>query len=133
MLWAVGTGVAILDCYRQPHTPHAIQYVTHLIPPQLCLVGGDFNARYESFEPTITAANGGVELAGWAASASMNYIGVPGQPTHCAGHVLDLTFSNILFAQSAFDASMHSGSDYETIVTSVPLSTPGTPHLEQHH
>jgi hypothetical protein len=63
----------------------------------------------------------------------MDYISVPGQPTHCAGHVLDLTFSNIPFAQSAVDASMHSGSDHETIVTSVPISTPGTPHLEQYH
>jgi hypothetical protein len=73
-----------------------------------------------------------VELARWAASASMDYIGVPGQPTHCAGHVLDLTFSNIPFAQSAVDASMHSGSDYETIVisVSVSISTAGTPHLE---
>lgn len=63
----------------------------------------------------------------------MDYISVPGQPTHCAGHVLDLTFSNILFAHSAVDASMHSSSDHETIVTSVPLSTPGTPHLEQYY
>jgi hypothetical protein len=57
----------------------------------------------------------------------MDYIGVPEQPTHCAGHVLDLTFSNIPFAQSAVDAS---GSDHETIVISVPISTAGTPHLE---
>ncbi|KAF1922292.1 uncharacterized protein M421DRAFT_10669 [Didymella exigua CBS 183.55] len=28
---------------------------------------------------------------------------------------------------------MHSGSDHETIVTSIPISTPGTRHLEQHH
>ena len=56
-----------------------------------------------------------------------------GQLTHCAGHVLNLTFSNIPFAQSAVDASMHCGSDYETIVTSVPISTPGTLHLEQYH
>jgi ribonuclease HI len=133
MLWIVVNGVAILNCYRQPHTPHVIEYVTHLLPPEVCLIGGDFNVRHESFEPTTTAANGGVELASWAANASMDYIGVPGQPTHCAGHVLDLTFSNIPFAQSAVDASMHSGSDHETIVTSVPIATLGTPHLEQYH
>jgi hypothetical protein len=60
----------------------------------------------------------------------MDYIGVPEQPTHCAGHILDLTFSNIPFAQSAVDASMHSGSYHEAIVISVPISTAGTPHLE---
>jgi hypothetical protein len=58
---------------------------------------------------------------------------VLGQPTHCTRHVIDLTFSNISFAQSAVDASMHSGSDYKTIVTSVPTSTLGTPHLDQYH
>jgi hypothetical protein len=63
----------------------------------------------------------------------MDYISVPGQPTHCAGHVIDLTFSNVPFAQSAVDASMYSGLDYETIVTSVPTSTLGTPHLDQYH
>jgi ribonuclease HI len=133
LLWAVVNGVSILNCYRQPHTPNVLQYVTHLIPPQYCLVGGDFNARHESFEPTVTAANGGLELARWAAAASMDYIGVPGQPTHYAGHVIDLTFSNVPFAQSAVDASMHSGSDHETIVTFVPTSALGTPHLEQYH
>jgi hypothetical protein len=28
---------------------------------------------------------------------------------------------------------MHSSSDHKTIVTSIPISTPGTRHLEQHH
>jgi hypothetical protein len=133
LLWAVVNGVSILNCYRQPLTPNVLQYVTHLTPPQHCVVGGDFNVRYESFEPSVSAASGGIELARWAANASMDYIGVPGQPTHCAGHVLDLTFSNIPFAQSAVDASMHCGSDHETIVTSVSTSTLGTPHLDQHH
>jgi hypothetical protein len=63
----------------------------------------------------------------------MDYIGVPGQPTHCAGYVLNLTFSNILFTQSAVNASMHSSLDYKTIVTSVQISTPGTLRLEQYH
>ncbi|KAF9730165.1 RNA-directed DNA polymerase from transposon x-element [Paraphaeosphaeria minitans] len=133
LLWVVVNGVAILNCYRQPLTPDVLQYVTHLTPPQHCLVGGDFNVRHESFEPAVTAANGGIELARWAAAASMDYIGVPGQPTHCAGHVLDLTFSNIPFAQSAVEASMHSGSDHETIVTSIPTAALGTPHLAQYH
>jgi ribonuclease HI len=133
LLWAVVNGVSILNCYRQPLTPDVLQYVTHLTPPQHCVVGGDFNVRHESFEPSVSAASGGIGLARWAANASMDYIGVPGQPTHCAGHVLDLTFSNIPFAQSAVDASMHCGSDHETIVTSVSTSTLGTPHLDQHH
>ena len=126
-------GVAILNCYRQPLTPDVLQYVTRLAPPQHCLVGGDFNVRHESFEPTVTAAHGGIELASWAAAASMDFISVPGQPTHCAGHVINLTFSNVPFAQSAVDASMHSRLDHETIVTSVPTYVLGALHLDQHH
>jgi hypothetical protein len=63
----------------------------------------------------------------------MYYIGVPGQATHRAGHVIDLTFSNVLFAQSAVDASMHSRLDYETIVTSILALIIGTLHLDQYH
>jgi hypothetical protein len=91
-------GVSILNCYRQPLTPNVLQYVTHLTPPQHCVVGGDFNVRHESFKPSVSAASGGIGLAGWAANASIDYISVPGQLTHCASHVLDLTFSNIPFA-----------------------------------
>jgi hypothetical protein len=58
---------------------------------------------------------------------------VPGQLIYCAGHVLNLTFSNIPFAQSAVDASIHSGLDYKTIVTSVPIPTIGTLDLEQYY
>ena len=133
MLWTNVNRVSILNCYRQPLTPNVLQYVTRLTPPQHCVVGGDFNVRHESFEPTVSAASGGIELARWAAAACMNYIGVPGQPTHRAGHVIDLTFSNIPFAQSAVDDSLHCGSDHETIATSVPTSTLGPPHLDQYH
>jgi hypothetical protein len=60
----------------------------------------------------------------------MYYIGVLGQPTHRASHIIDLTFSNVLFAQSAVDASMHSRLDHKTIVTSIPALVIGTPHLD---
>ena len=59
LLWAVVNGVSILNCYRQPLTLDVLQYVTHLTPPSHCLVGGDFNAKHESFEPGVSAANGG--------------------------------------------------------------------------
>jgi hypothetical protein len=63
----------------------------------------------------------------------MYYIGVPGQATHRAGHVIDLTFSNVSFAKSAVDASMHSRLDHKTIVTSIPALVIGTLHLDQYH
>jgi len=105
-LWVVVNGVSILNCYRQPLTSDVLQYVTRLTPPLNCLIGGDFNAKHETFEPGVTAANSGAELARWAAATAIDYIGILGQPTHSAGHVIDLTFSNIPFAQLAVDDSI---------------------------
>ena len=80
-----------------------IDYVTHLSPPSKCLVGGDFNAWHDMFEPGIQAAHQGAELARWATESGMDFIGTPGAPTQRAGHVLDLTFSN---APMAFGLSL---------------------------
>ena len=59
----------------------------------------------------------------------MDFIGTPRAPTQRFGHVLDLTFSNIPFAQSSIRPDMHSGSDHETQVTTIPRQ--GTVPLEQ--
>jgi len=50
----------------------------------------------------------------------MDFIGTPGGVTQDAGHVLDLIFSNIPFASSEVKEDMHSGSDHETQVTTIP-------------
>lgn len=39
-----------------------------------------------------------------------------------AGNILDLTFLNILFAHTFLWQDIHSGSNHETIIISVPLS-----------
>lgn len=56
----------------------------------------------------------------WSTDNMMDFIGEPGVPTQRCGHVLDLTFSNILWAQTTVRADMHCGSDHETQVTIVP-------------
>ena len=43
-----------------------------------------------------------------------------GEATQRSGHVLDLTFSNVPFAQTEIRQDMHSGSDHETQVTTIP-------------
>jgi hypothetical protein len=72
------------------------------------------------FEPGVQSAHQGAELACWSSDSTMDFIGTPGEPTHRAGHVLDLTFSNIPFAQSTIRPDMQSGSDHETQVTTIP-------------
>ena len=114
---------------REPVPNDIIHYITHLSPPPSCLIGGDFNAPHDMFEPGVRPSRNGPDLARWASNSGMDFIGTPGAPTQRFGHVLDLTFSNIPFAHSLIRPDMHSGSDHETQVTTIPRR--GTVPLEQ--
>ncbi|KAI1510922.1 gag-pre-integrs multi-domain protein [Pyrenophora tritici-repentis] len=92
---------------------------------------GDLNARHELFEPGSTSANRGAEIARWATQNDIPYIGEAGNPTHRAGHVLDVSFSNIPFARTTVREDMYTGSDHFTLVTVLPSR--GRAVLEQHH
>lgn len=127
LLWVTVNGYTILNVYRRPLNQSTLDYITTLTPPPQCLIGGDFNARHETFEPGSTTAHGGGALARWSTDNNIDYIGEPGQPTHQAGHVLDLTFSNIPFATSTVRDDLHSGSDHSTQVTSIPSRGKVTP------
>ncbi|RAL60503.1 hypothetical protein DID88_000278 [Monilinia fructigena] len=127
LLWTDVNGIAILNAYRQPTTPEVLDYVTHLTPSPKCLVGGDFNAWHDMFEPGVRSTHRGADLARWSSESNMDFIGTPGEPTHNAGHVLDLTFSNIPFASTIVRKDMHTGSDHETLVTSLPNRGVQTP------
>jgi exonuclease III len=63
LIWLNVGGYSVLNVYRQPRTPEVIEYVTHLMPPDLVLIGGDFNVRHHTFEPGSTSANGGGSLS----------------------------------------------------------------------
>ncbi|KAG0153125.1 hypothetical protein PDIDSM_4975, partial [Penicillium digitatum] len=73
------------------------------------LIGGDFNARNEAFEPGVANANRGGEIAQWSSDSGLDFIGEPGVPTHQAGHVLDLTFSNIPYASTVVREDLATG------------------------
>lgn len=120
LLWITVNGYSILNVYREPRSDEALQYVLNLSPPPKCVVGGDFNVRNEAFEPGASNLYGGADLADWAANSRMEFIGKPGAPTHQAGHVIDLTFSNVPFASTAVRNDLYSASDHYTQVTTVP-------------
>ncbi|KAF7568414.1 hypothetical protein PtrM4_130270 [Pyrenophora tritici-repentis] len=117
VLWIEANGYRILNVYRQPQNDSTFQYLTALTPPRNCLIGGDLNARHELFEPGSTSANRGAEIARWATQNDIPYIGEAGNPTHRAGHVLDVSFSNIPFARTTVREDMYTGSDHFTLVT----------------
>ena len=67
LLWLDVNGYAILNVYRMPvrePVPNdIIHYITHLSPPPSCLIGGDFNALHDMFEPGVRPSRNGPDLA----------------------------------------------------------------------
>jgi hypothetical protein len=131
LLWVKVNGYSILNAYRQPASTGVLQYITNCTPPPLSIVGGDLNARHPAFEPGTDARNGGIELNQWSIDNNMSFIGEPGEATHQAGHVIDLTFSNIPFATTEVAEDLHCGSDHFTLLTTIPAR--GRQPLDQFH
>lgn len=129
LLWLDINGHAMMNCYRQPQLNTVLDYITALDPPRGCIIGGDFNAKDRTFEPTIQhSRDGGSRLASWSRDTGMAFLNSPGVPTHRDGHVLDLTFSNIPFASTTVREDMRCGSDHETLFTVIPgRGTPNPP------
>jgi hypothetical protein len=113
MLWIDVNKQAIFNVYREPHTPEMIDYVTHLAPPNSCLVEGDFNAWHNMFKPGVADTNRGGKLVAWSSASSIDYIENPEKATHDTGHVLDLSFSNIPFATMSIQTNIYYASDHE--------------------
>lgn len=131
LLWVDINGYTILNVYRAPNTDEVLDYIVTLVPPEKCLIGGDFNIHHDYFEPGIPTSGRGRELAEWCI-ANIDYIGETGVPTHSAGHVLDLTFSNIQDTFTWVRTDMNSGSDHETLVTIIP-SRGRVPTVQYHY
>ena len=96
LLWLNVNGYSILNVYRQPGTNEVIDYVTSLVPPANCVIGGDFNVHHDFFEPGVSSFSRGSELVEWSTNNMMDFIREAGVLTQRCGHVLDLTFSNIV-------------------------------------
>jgi hypothetical protein len=131
MLWIDVNKQAILNVYREPHTPEIIDYVAHLALPSSCLVEGDFNAWHNMFKLGVADTNREGELAAWSSASGIDYIGNPGEATHNAGHVLDLSFLNIPFATTSIQTDIHYALDHKVQVTVIPGR--GKVLLEQAH
>jgi hypothetical protein len=72
------------------------------------------------FKPGVTDTNRGGELTAWSSTSGIDYIENPGEVTHDAGHVLDLSFSNIPFATTSIRTNIHCASDHKVQVTVIP-------------
>jgi hypothetical protein len=131
MLWIDVNKQAILNVYKEPHTPEIIDYVAHLTPLSSCLVEGDFNTWHNMFKPGVTDTNREDKLAAWSSASGIDYIKNPGEATHNAGYVLDLSFLNIPFATISIQTNIHCASDHKVQVIVIPGK--GKVLLEQAH
>ena len=86
----------ILNAYRQPGTDLVIDYVTKLVPLPKYVIGGDFNVHHDFFKPGVNIFSRGGELVEWSIDTIMDFIREVGTLTQRSGHVLDLTFLNVL-------------------------------------
>ena len=120
ILWLDVNGYTLLNVYREPGRDEVIDYVTNLTPLNNSLIGGDWNVWHPEFEPGVEGRNRGADLARWLHTCNMTFTGIPGEPTHRAGHVLDLVFSNIPFVETAVVESMATGSDHSTLLSIIP-------------
>ncbi len=80
------------------------------------LVAGDFNLRHSAWDHTVQQDGPkGTQLADWAAAQNLRLLNPPEIPTHRAGGVLDLAFSNNPTASARIAGDLHTSSDHETL------------------
>jgi hypothetical protein len=65
------------------------------------------------FKPGVTDTNKEDKLAAWSSVSSIDYIKNPGEATHNAGHVLNLSFLNIPFTTTSIQTNIHCASDHK--------------------
>ncbi|EDN04458.1 conserved hypothetical protein [Histoplasma mississippiense (nom. inval.)] len=86
---------------------------------------GDINVQHDAFEPGAVNLHRGGELVQWANEHGMDFVGEIGVPIHAADHVIDLTFSNVVFTSTTVHQDLHCSSDHQSMVTMLS-TTPQT-------
>ncbi|QSZ37372.1 hypothetical protein DSL72_009470 [Monilinia vaccinii-corymbosi] len=119
-VWLEVNSYHVVNVYRESDTSQMIEYVTGLQIPLNFLIGRDFNTKHNTFEPRVGFFNQGTALAEWTHNSRADYIGKPGELIHRAGHIIDLTFSNIPFAETRVKHNLNYGSDHYILITTIP-------------
>lgn len=114
----------IVNVYRPPQEAAGGAVITALKTwqvPSNSIVAGDFNTRHTLWDIFATNSNRSEELAEWAHTNSLFLASPANESTHTRGSVLDLVFTNILGTQSSIEKHLHTTSDHETLVTTIPI------------
>ena len=90
--------VQILNIYQEPTIHEIMNYIINLMPSPCYLIGGDFNAIYNTFNPGADNQHYRDELIQQASSSGMSFINKADNLIQAARNILNLIFSNIPFA-----------------------------------
>ncbi|KAI0995741.1 hypothetical protein K3495_g12439 [Podosphaera aphanis] len=121
------SGITFVNVYRAPSPTGTLEPLLRWQPQGLTVVGGDFNAVSQHWQPQAQRQYGNCgQILGWATAHGLEMITTIGEPTHRDGNVLDLTWSDAS-AFASVTPLYHCTSDHCTIEGTV--YTPGKPDL----
>ena len=113
----------ILNVYRPPQEGRTGATPTFLqdIPiSSRFIAAGDFNAAHPTWQSWGSPRGGDAAIADWAVENSLALLSPPDAATHQLGNVLDLVFSNIPTATTNIELHLRTGSDHESLLTTIP-------------
>ncbi|KAL9561228.1 hypothetical protein ACKAV7_014583 [Fusarium commune] len=128
ILWLTINDLTIVNFYRQNDERDALDMLFQWSVPERCLVAGDFNARYRSWQ-TGQTTNRGQEIAGWVSENDLSLLNTLDIPTNPYGSTIDLAFTNLPLAEAIVEDHLATSSDHFTLSLTFPdvRSTPMQP------
>lgn len=122
----IDSGITLVNVYRPPNEGVRGPILAQLQGLQCgakTMVGGDFNATAPTWQDLRAPRGGDTDVEAWFESQGLQVLNEPNEATHDLGNVLDLAATNILGSTMAIEEHLHTGSDHQTLVTT--LKTPG--------
>lgn len=116
--------IHITNIYRPPQELEGGEVITALKQwrvPLNTIIAGDFNTRHPYWDSRARVSKRAEELVNWAHQNNLILVSPANECTHRRGSVLDLVFTNILGTQCSIEEHLHTTSDHETLITTIPL------------
>ena len=116
------SNVTLINVYRPPNEGQGGPIRTQLERLNCetkTMVGGDFNAVAPTWQDLGTPRGGDTDIEAWFEKQWLWVLNEPDEATHEAGNVLDLAAANIPRATMAIEEHLHTGSDHQTLITTL--------------
>ncbi|KAG5750339.1 hypothetical protein H9Q70_007000 [Fusarium xylarioides] len=120
--------ITLVNFYRQNDERDALDTLLQWLTPDRCLVAGDFNARYHTWQTGLTT-NRGHEIASWASENGLGLLNTSDIPTNLHGNTIDLAFSNVPLAEANVKDHLATSSDHFTLSLTLLNVEPALTHL----